>query len=175
MCCHDTILFGGALCSCLPQAQMSVEENLEAEVETFRQVRHRAVNFCKGLRYLLLRHPHNIKRQLHLQTYLNLVIQFDRTPFDEPFSLTGLDCLLMMLHNDVYRKALTVKQLPEICDLVASQPDRFRSKNDQTISPSDIGRNGTLPFDINVQFCRDIFAFSLPRFVVKGSPSIMWK
>ncbi|KAI0210989.1 Galactose-3-O-sulfotransferase 2 [Lamellibrachia satsuma] len=157
------------------QAQIVVEKNLDDEVTTFRQVRNRTVNFCSGLRDLLCKKPHNTRILLRVQDYLNSTIQFDRTPYDEPFSVTGLDCFLMMLHNDIYRRALTVKQLPEVCDLVASKPDRFRRKPDQKIMPHEIGRDGTLPFTIYSSFCRDIFAYTLPRFLVTGSPLITWQ
>ena len=151
------------------QAQISVENNLEAEVAMFRQIRHRAKGFCSGLRDVWRRKPYDRKR---IQKYLNTTIQFDRSPFDEPFSLTGVDCLLMMVHNDLYRKALTVKQLPEICDLVALQPDRFKG-SDEAILPEEIGRNGTLPFYVNARFCRDVFP-SL-RLFSKTRPPIIWK
>ena len=144
-------------------------------METFRQVRNRTVNFCSGLRDLLYMKPHNRRRLRRLQDYFNSDIQFDRTPYDESFSVTGLDCFLMMLHNDIFRRALTVKQLPEVCDLVASQPDRFKRNRDQKIMPHEIGRNGTLPFHIHSKFCEDIFAYALPRFLVKRDPCINWK
>ncbi|KAI0222822.1 Galactose-3-O-sulfotransferase 2 [Lamellibrachia satsuma] len=157
------------------QAQIAVEDKLHDEVEMFRQVRNRMVNFCSGLRDLLYEKPYNTRRLLRVQDYLNSTIQFDRTPYNEPFSVTGLDCFLMMLHNDIYRKALTVKQLPEVCDLVASQPDRFKRKREQEIMPHEIGRDGTLPFVIHSLFCRDIFAYTFPRFLVNRKPSIIWK
>ena len=106
----------------------------------FRQIRHRAKDFCSGLRHLLRRKPYDRKTNCRLEQYLNTTIRFDRSPFDEPFSLTGVDRLLMMVHNDLYRKALTVKQLPEIYHLVALQPDRFRG-SDEAIMPEEIGRN----------------------------------
>ena len=158
----------------LPQTQIAVENNLDDEVDIFRQVRNRIVNFCRGLRGLLYAKPNNRQRWLRVQEYLNSTIQFDRTPYDEPFSVTGLDCLLMMVDNDIYRKALTVKQLPEVCELVASQPDRFKRKAEQKIMPHEIGRDGTLPFPIHSSFCRDTFAYRFPRFLVKGYPSINW-
>ena len=137
----------------------------------FRQIRRRAKDFCSGLRHLLRRKPYDRKTNSRLQQFFNTTILFDRSPFDEPFSLTGVDCLLMMVHNDIYRKALTVKQLPEICHLVALQPDRFKN-GDEAILPEEIGRNGTLPFYVNARFCRDLFP-SL-RLFSKMPPSIVW-
>ncbi|KAI0242111.1 hypothetical protein LSAT2_014850 [Lamellibrachia satsuma] len=157
------------------QTQIAFENNLDDEVEMFRQARNRTTNFCRGLRDLLYEKPHNKRRLLRVQEYLNSTIQFDRTPYNEPFSVTGLDCFLMMIHNDIYRKALTVKQLPEVCELVASQPNRFKRKAEQEIMPHEIGRDGTLPFAIPPSFCRDIFAYTFPRFLVKGYPSITWR
>ena len=159
-------------CFCLLQAQISVEDNLEAEVAMFRQIRDRAKDFCRGLPDILRRKPFDRKTNWRFQIFLNTTILFDRSPFDEPFSLTGVDCLLMMVHNDVYRKALTVKQLPEICHLVALQPDRFKGRNEE-IFPEEIGRNGTVPFYVNARFCRDIFPSI--RLFSKMPPPIIWK
>ena len=98
----------------------------------FRQIRHRIKDLCRGLCHLLFRKSYDRN-------------SYRRLSFDEPFSLTGVDRLLMMVHNDLYRKALTVKQLPEICHMVALQPDRFKD-SDEAILPEEIGRNGTLSF-----------------------------
>ena len=136
----------------------------------FRQIRHRVKDFCSGLRHLLRRKPYDRKTNCRLEQYLNKAILFDLSPFDEPFSLAGVDCLLIMVHNDLYRKALTVKQLPEIYHLVALQPDRFRG-SDEAIMPEEIGRNGTLPFYVNARFCRDILPF---RMFSEMPPSTVW-
>ena len=60
----------------------------------FRQIRHRIKDLCRGLCHLLFRKSYDRN-------------SFRRLSFDEPFSLTGVDRLLMMVHNDLYRKALT--------------------------------------------------------------------
>ena len=140
----------------------------------FRKVRDQMTNFCKGLLDLLHMKLNDKTRLPRIQEYLKFNIRFEGTSFDEPFSVTGLDCLLMMLHNDVYRRALTVKQLPEVCDLIASQPKRFNFKRSEQIWPKEINRNGTLPFDIYPESCQDKFAYTFPESVLTLSPSIMW-
>ena len=140
----------------------------------FRQVRDRMVNFCKVFRDLLQLKLSDKKRLPRILKYLKLEILFERSSFDEPFSVTGLDCLLMMLHNDVYRRALTVKQLPEVCDLIASQPKRFNSKRSEQIWPEEINRSGELPFYVYPECCRERFAYTFPRSVLNNSPTVIW-
>ena len=140
----------------------------------FRQVRDRMVNFCKVFRDLLQLKLSDKTRLPRILKYLKLEILFDRTSFDEPFSVTGLDCLLMMQHNKLYRRALTVKQLPEVCDLIASQPKRFNVKRSEQIWPKDINRNGKLPFYIYPEFCGKRFAYTFPQSVLTKSPRINW-
>ena len=138
----------------------------------FRQVRDRMENFCKVFRELLRLNVSDKTRLPRILKYLKLEILFESSSFDEPFSVTGLDCLLMMLHNNVYRRALTVKQLPEVCDLIASQPERF--KQPAQIWPREIDRSGELPFYLYPECCRERFAYTFPQSVLTKSPSVTW-
>ena len=138
----------------------------------FRKVRDQMTNFCKGLLDMLHMNLNDKTRLPRILEYLKFNIHFERTSFDDPFSVTGLDCLLMMLHNDVYRRALTVKQLPEVCDLIASQPGRFH-RPEQKIWPKEINRSGRLPFDFYPEYCRDKFAYAFPGSVLTRAPRVI--
>ena len=151
---------------------MDGEKNIHTEVDMFRRVRDRMENFCEVFRDLLRLKMSDKTRLPRILGYLKLEIRFERTSFDEPFSVTGLDCLLMMLHNDVYRRALTVKQLPEVCDLIASQPERF--KQPAQIWPKEINRSGELSFYVYPEFCRDRFAYTFPGTIFTNFPRIIW-
>ena len=146
---------------CCSQAELTAEDNMGKEVEIFRRARNRTMTFCNGLRATLKQNRFDDKA---MQKYLDSQIHFERTEFDEPFSVTGLDCVLMLIKGTPYKYALTVKQLPEICDLVASQPDRFRNNSD--ISPSDINRTGLRDFHVEPKFCKDRFAYTFPRYIL---------
>ena len=105
--------------------------------------------------------------------YLEVRIQFDSTEFDDAFSVTGLDCLLMMTKDTFYMNALTVKQLPEVCKLVASKPHVFKYNNETTVSPSDVNMKGPMDFVVHPRYCNDTFAYTFPRFML-SEKKLVW-
>ena len=149
---------------------MAAEEGLEAEVEIFRETRSRTVTFCSALRNLLRPEKRDVAAILR---YLEVRIQFDSTEFDDAFSVTGLDCLLMMTKDTFYMNALTVKQLPEVCKLVASKPQVFKYNNETTVSPSDVNMKGPMDFVVHPRYCNDTFAYTFPRFML-SEKKLVW-
>ena len=139
-------------------------------MEIFRETRSRTVTFCSALRNLLIAKTRDVAAIL---IYLDVRIQFDSTEFDDSFSVTGLDCLLMMVKDKVYRNALLVRQLPEVCKLVASKPQLFKYNHETTISPSDINMKGPMDFLVNPRYCDDSFAYTFPRFML-SEQKLVW-
>ena len=143
-------------------------------MEIFRETRMRTVTFCSTLRHLLIAEKRDVAAILR---YLDVRIQFERTQFDDTFSVTGLDCLLIMTKDTFYMNALTVKQLPEVCKLVATKPQLFNHNiaynKETTISPSDINMKGPMDFLVHPRYCNDTFAYTFPRFML-SEKNLVW-
>ena len=73
-----------------------------------------------------------------LMEYLASVVTFPASRWEPGFSVSGLECIMMMLNTNVWRQAQRVTQYPEYC--TGETPDR--------------------KFD--VRYCKDHFAYNFP-------------
>ena len=114
------------------------ENNFAAEVKLFQDISDKAKEFCSNVcRQLgdgVARHAsHN-----ELMAYLTSDVTFPASQWEPAFSVSGLECIMMMFDPRVWRNAQKVTQYPTLC-----------SRND-------------LPFPFDKTYCYDHFAYNFP-------------
>ena len=119
--------------------QVSAEGNdFAGEVELFMKLSDETKVFCVDVCRQLGQAVSRNASHEQLMEHLSSVVTFPASHWEPAFSVSGLECIMMMLGTGVWRQAQRVTQYPEYC--TGEKPDPF----------------------FNKVYCNDHFAYSFP-------------
>ena len=119
--------------------QISEERNdFAGEVELFMNISDETKAFCSDVcRQLGDAVSRNASHE-QLMEHLSSVVTFPASHWEPAFSVSGLECIMMMFNTGVWRRSQTVTQYPEYCS------------------------GGTKHQNFDKKYCEDHFAYSFP-------------
>ena len=82
------------------------------EVEHYKQIKDKSLRFCDKYYGVLEKDATGVKTIIEE----NATLQIQKSPWNEPFKVDPLDCILMKTHKNTFLNLNTIRNFPNLCE-----------------------------------------------------------